>query len=159
MTNSGKLMGIATRDAKSAAMVDHQAIEIFAGSGLAGDFGRKPGKAQVTIVSAARWDAACAALGEDVPWRARRANLLVDGIDLDVVPGRQLAVGTVILEITGETDPCQRMDEARVGLRAALTPDARGGVRCRVIAGGLVKIGDAVTIVEDLFSRTEDQKA
>ncbi len=158
MTQAGKLTDIATRSAKRAPMVHHQAIEISASGGLAGDFGRKPGKAQVTIVSAERWDAACAALGEDVPWSERRANLLVSGIDLDVVPGRQLAVGNVILEITGETDPCARMDEARAGLRAALTPDARAGVRCRVISGGSIKIGDAVAVVEDLFSRTEGQK-
>src|SRR5687768_16375943 len=110
---AGKLLGIATRNAKRAPMVQLDSIEIFARAGLAGDFGRKPGKAQVTLVSAARWYAACAALREDVPWTERRANLLVGDIDLDVVPGRQLAVGCAILEITGETDPCHSMDEAR----------------------------------------------
>jgi MOSC domain-containing protein YiiM len=140
-------------------MVRHQSIEIFARAGLAGDFGRKPGKAQVTIVSAERWAAACAALGADLPWTARRANLLVSGIDLDVVPGRQLAIGRVVLQITGETDPCHRMEEARAGLRAALTPDARGGVRCRVIAGGRIGVGDTVTILEDLFSLIQSKES
>lgn len=148
-------MGIATRNAKRAPMVQHDAVEIFQSTGLAGDFGRKPGKAQVTIVAAARWDDACAALGAGVPWTARRANLLVGGIDLAAVPGRRVAIGNVILEITGETDPCRRMDEAHKGLRAALTPDTRGGVRCRVITGGSIKIGDPVTILKDLFTGSQ----
>ena len=45
-----------------------------------------------------------------------------------------------------ETDPCSRMDEQHAGLRDALTPDWRGGVCCRVIAGGNVAVGDEVRL-------------
>lgn len=148
MTDKGTLLGIATRGAKRAPMIGHDAVRIFAESGLAGDFGRKPGKSQVTVLSQEKWDAACADVGAVIPWMARRGNLFVSGIALDVVAGRRLAVGAVVLEITGETDPCHRMDEAYPGLRNALMPHARGGVRCRVIQGGWVRIGDAVSPVD-----------
>jgi MOSC domain-containing protein YiiM len=38
------------------------------------------------------------------------------------------------------------MDELAPGLRAALTPDWRGGVTGRVIADGTIAVGDEVRI-------------
>ena len=35
------------------------------------------------------------------------------------------------LEVTGETDPCERMEEIQPGLFQALAPGWRGGVTCR----------------------------
>lgn len=144
---SGTLRAIATRSAKRAAMVPQIFTVIDAGAGLAGDANRKPGPAQVTIVSWEKWQEACAALGADLPWKLRRANLLVEGVPLMPDVGRRISIGPVVLEITGETDPCQRMDQQHMGLRAALTPDARGGVRCRVIVGGSIALGEPVHLL------------
>ena len=143
----GILKAIATRPAKRAPMVTRQDAIIDPRTALAGDFGRKPGKRQVSVLSWEKWLAACATLGvtpAEVPWTFRRANLLVAGIDLPVVPGRRLAVGSVVLEITGEADPCQRMEQQFAGLQAALTPDARGGLVATIITGAAVAVGDKV---------------
>jgi MOSC domain-containing protein YiiM len=48
-------------------------------------------------------------------------------------------------EVTGETDPCPRMDDAAPGLKDAMIPDWRGGVTCRVIESGHLSVGNAVT--------------
>jgi len=61
--------------------------------------------------------------------------------------GQQVRIGGVVLEITEETKPCSRMDEAHDGLRQALVPEWRGGVTCRVISGGPLTIGDPVTLI------------
>jgi MOSC domain-containing protein YiiM len=45
-----------------------------------------------------------------------------------------------------ETDPCERMEKLAPGLRAALTPDWRGGVCTMVLAGGEIAIGDEIRI-------------
>ena len=56
-----------------------------------------------------------------------------------------------------EVDPCFRMDEQVEGLKAALTPDWRGGVGCTVLQNGSVSIGDPVTIIDaDLFDVSDD---
>ena len=57
-----------------------------------------------------------------------------------------MKIGNVILEITGETTPCQLMDENYPGLQKALEPNWNGGVTCRVIKGGEIKKGDNVTL-------------
>jgi MOSC domain-containing protein YiiM len=85
-------------------------------------------------------------LDAELPWTTRRANLLVEGIPLAHTEGRRLQIGGLLLEITGECDPCQRMDQAKPGLQDALTPDWRGGVLCRVLEGAEIKVGDAVSM-------------
>lgn len=121
--------------------------------GLEGDHrGRvRPGKIsrrQVTILAREDWDAACAELGKQVAWTARRANLLIEGLKLPRRAGDIVAIGDVRLEIMLETDPCQRMDEAESGLQEALRPDWRGGVCCRVLEGGDITLGDTIRIEE-----------
>ena len=115
-------------------------------AGIAGDArGRLRGR-QVTVLSRESWEAACADLGREVPWTTRRANILVEGLELADTVGRTLRIGAASLAVTGETDPCQRMDEQAAGLTAALTPDWRGGVTCTVTRDGAVKVGDAVEL-------------
>ena len=98
----------------------------------------------VTLLDLAAWQRAVDELGAEVDPVERRANLLVEGIPLQPVPGATLRVGTALLEVTRETDPCVRMDEKKPGLFAALARDARGGVCCRVIESGSARAGDTV---------------
>lgn len=142
----GELVGIAIRDAKRAAMRELQSATVTPDAGVADDFRGKPGKRQVTLLSADVWNTVCAELNSDLPWTIRRANLLVAGIDLPKSAGETIQVGPVKLRVTMETDPCSRMDEQHDGLRAALTPDWRGGVCCEVLSGGDISIGDSVQL-------------
>ena len=142
----GRLAGISRREKKRAAMQTLERAEISTESGVARDFRGKPGPRQVTVISASAWRAACAELQDNIPWTTRRANLLVEDIELPKTIGAVLRVGPVRLRITGEVDPCSRMEEQRPGLKAALQPDWRGGVTCTVLAGGLVALGDLVEL-------------
>jgi MOSC domain-containing protein YiiM len=137
-----RLLGIARRAAKRAPMETLDTVTIGTVDGVAGDLRGKPGRRQVTVLAREAWDAACAELGTTLPWTTRRANLLVEGLDLAATTGTRLTIGAVVLEVTGETDPCHRMDEQKAGLRAALTPDWRGGITCRVVRGGTLSVGD-----------------
>jgi MOSC domain-containing protein YiiM len=93
------------------------------------------------------WAAACSAIGtESLPWTARRANLLVDGIELKGKIGYDLRVGDALLTISGETRPCEVMEQAHPGLMAALQPQWRGGVTCRVTRSGKVAVGCEVVL-------------
>ena len=122
--------------------------DITQASGVALDFRDNPGKRQVTVISADVWQQVCRELGRTVPWTTRRTNLLVEGVVLPKSAGGEIRIGAVRLQVTGETDPCSRMEEQCAGLKAALQPDWRGGVCCRVLQDGAVRIGDTVSFVD-----------
>ena len=150
----GVLAGIARHAFPRAPMEVIEQVHVSVESGLAGDFrgAVKPGreaKRQVSLIERADWDAAMAELGVDHHWWVRRANLLVEGIDLPQREGAIVRIGAeVVLEIRIECDPCSRMEEIEPGLKAALTPDWRGGALARVISGGDIRIGDEIRVEE-----------
>ena len=158
---SGRLKGIARRSARRAAMETVEEVAVTVAAGVAGDHkGAKFKNRQVTILAREDWAAALEALaatdgvdgaGRGAPaldWTCRRANLLVEGLRLPRAKGAAIAIGEEVeLEVTGETVPCARMDEAFAGLRKALHPAWRGGVTCRVITGGQIRLGDQVRVM------------
>lgn len=151
--SAGRLIGIARRAARRAPMETVESVEIGANAGVEGDHkGAKFPRRGVTVLAREAWEAALADLArsgnaDDLAWTARRANLLVEGVELPRALGGIVRVGAVVLEVTYPTTPCQRMDEAREGLMRALYPDWRGGVTCRVLEGGRVALDDAVAVL------------
>ena len=145
----GRLVGIARREAKRADMEILKDAEISEQTGVANDFRGKPGKRQVTLVSASAWAAVCDDLGQELPWTTRRANLLVEDINLPQRTGDVIEVGTVRLLVTMEVNPCSRMEEQAEGLKEAMTPEWRGGVACTVLKGGTVRLGDDVAVLAE----------
>ena len=150
----GVLTGIARHGRPRGPIEVLESVHVSIEAGLAGDFrgAVKPGrsaKRQVSLIERADWDAAMAELGVDHHWSVRRANLLVEGLDLPQRPGALLRIGeSVVLEIMIECDPCSRMEEIEPGLKAALTPDWRGGALARVIEGGDIRLGDSIRVEE-----------
>ncbi|TNE41058.1 MAG: MOSC domain-containing protein [Alphaproteobacteria bacterium] len=141
-----KIAGIARASKPRQPMEEITSITISVEKGLEGDRrGAMPG-AQVTLISEEAWARACAEVGKDLPWTTRRANLLVSGQDFNESKGMEVRIGDVHLRVTQETDPCSMMEAAQEGLKAALTPDWRGGARCEVLSGGTISVGDEVLV-------------
>lgn len=116
----------------------------IAGVGLDGDHAQG-GRRQVTLLAREAWDTACAELGRTVDPAARRANLLVSGIDIGACIGRSLRIGEVVVDVLGETRPCELLDDdGRIGLCAALRPARRGGVHGTLRNDGTLRVGDMV---------------
>lgn len=145
-----KLIGIAIKHKKRAPMQTLDSAFISLDKGVENDFRGKPSKRQVTVMSQKAWQDVNATLETDLPWTTRRANLLIDELDLENTIGKTITVGEVELIITQETDPCERMTEAAAGLFDALKPNWRGGVCCRVISEGPVKLGDDVVLADKI---------
>ncbi|MFZ4464074.1 MAG: MOSC domain-containing protein [Bacteroidales bacterium] len=143
----GQLVGIAYKTEKYGSMHTISSAMVGTETGVSPDYRGLPGKRQVTVLSKEAFDAACAELESSLAWTIRRANLLISGIELENSSGKQLRIGDLILEITGETEPCYRMDEQHEGLKSALQSAWRGGVTCRVIQSGSIKIGDEVQLI------------
>ncbi len=140
------LLGIAIRPHGETAMQELSQAEMTCERGVEGDSRGRPGKRQVTLMSLADWQAACHELEIDLHWVERRANLLVDALPLEQTRGQKIQIGDAVLEITGETDPCHRMEALHPGLFNALAKEWRGGVTCRVVQAGLLSVGSSVSL-------------
>lgn len=150
--SSGRLERIWLKRAKLGPMDPYPTARMIEGRGLEGN-ADQGGKRQVTVIDAEAWTDALAEVAAgiggaivDLDPSTRRANLLVSGVRLADTRGRVLAIGGSKLLIRGETRPCERMERALPGLKAALGPDWRGGVYGEVIEGGEIAAGDPVRI-------------
>lgn len=144
-----QVAGIARRHLARAPMELLNSVNITPEAGLDGDFRGVVHQRAVTVLFAEDWAAALADLGRVLPWITRRANILVEGFEERTavkLVGAQFNLGPVLLEVWEETAPCSVMEKQAEGLRAALKPAWRGGVSCRVLKGGIVALGDPVTL-------------
>ena len=78
-----------------------------------------------------------------------RENITVSRLNLsELQTGARLSLGSkVILEITGECEPCSRMDEIKPGLQTLL--DGKRGMLAFVESGGEIKIGDEISSLDN----------
>jgi MOSC domain-containing protein YiiM len=114
--------------------------QAVAGQGLLGDlqFGVK--KRQILLIETETLTAFELAPGQ------LRENITVAGIGLSGLPaGSRLQLGPAVLEVTGDCAPCQFVDDLRPGLRPEIA--GKRGTLCRVISGGLIRVGDDLAII------------
>lgn len=143
----GKLAGIARHAERRGPIETLTSVRLTPEAGVEGDRNGGKTKRQVSLIEAKDWAAATAEAGADLPWWARRANLLVEDFDLPHGGDVRVRIGRdVVIELKAEIDPCERMDELAPGLRQALEPDWRGGAGGKVISGGIVSVGDEIRI-------------
>lgn len=150
-STGGRLERIWVKRAKLGPMDPHPSARLIEGRGLEGN-ADQGGKRQVTVIAEESWSDALAEVGgpagdvPDLDPSERRANLLVSGLALAESRDRVLRIGGCRLLIRGETRPCERMERALPGLKAALGPAWRGGVYGEVITGGTIAAGDPVAL-------------
>jgi MOSC domain-containing protein YiiM len=148
---SGRLEQIWVKRAHRGPMDPVESATLVEGKGVrdSADFGSHR---EVTIISLERWLELTSQLGADIDPSARRAELLVSGVDLERSRGRLLNIGDCVLRIGGEVRPCERMDEAYRGLRSAMATRWGGGAWAEVIRGGGIRVSDPVSWHAELFA-------
>jgi MOSC domain-containing protein YiiM len=130
------------RTAGENAVIEVEAVECVAGRGLRGDrfFDYKPDyKGQVTLFASEVFESLCRELRRPAAEiSALRRNVIVRGGDLNELIGTEFALpGGVRLAGIEECRPCSWMN----GVLAPGAEDwlrGRGGLRCRILAGGWV---------------------
>lgn len=144
----GRLEAIWIKRARLGPMDPVGRATLVAERGLAGN-ANQGGRRQVTIIARETWDRLMGELEAAVDPSARRANLMVSGLDLEESRERVLRVGGCRIRIHGETRPCERMDAALPGLRDAMRPRWGGGAYGVVLVDGEIQVGDPVEWVTD----------
>lgn len=129
-------------------------VKAVAGLGLEGDryykgigsWSEKPGGGRhVTLIEEEAIDALRRDYAIDMPPGASRRNIMVRGVALNHLVDREFTVGDATLRGIRLCEPCEHMETlSKPGARKALLH--RGGLRCEVLEGGTIRVGDPITI-------------
>ena len=152
----GRIAWIGLRPARRGMVRQVSAADV-AEDGLAGDHA-PAGERAVTLIQAEHLPVVAALVGRAAvrPEDLRR-NLVVQGVNLAAMRGRQIALGAAVIEITGPCPPCSRMEET-LGRGGYNAMRGHGGWYARVIACGRVEIGDPVRLAEAGDGSSEDRR-
>lgn len=142
---AGRVRWIGLRPARDKAMIVVDEVEAVTAKGLAGDrYAGGGGKRGVTLIQAEHLAAIAALSGRDaVDPALLRRNLVVSGIPLVALKDRRFRIGEVLLEGSGPCDPCSRMEDA-LGPGGYNAMRGHGGICARIVAGGSLRLDDAV---------------
>lgn len=129
-------------------------ITLVAGKGIEGDrymIGREEGfysdrpeeGRQVTLFELETLEALKRDAGIVLGPEEHRRNVTVEGVPLNHLVGRRFRLGETVLEATRLSVPCRHIEE--ITGKAIFDPLInRSGLNCRILAGGVVRIGDTV---------------
>jgi MOSC domain-containing protein YiiM len=151
----GKLLAIAIARQAKGPMERVDAIEVVAGEGLRGDRygagigaaqfqGRRKPENEVTLIAREAIEAANDEFNFTIEHLDTRRNLLTEGVPLNDLIGKSFRVGQVVLKGLELCEPCGYLEKRTfAGIKAALKH--RGGLRCCVLEGGEIRVGDEVS--------------
>ena len=149
LPQEGRLCWIGLRPLRLGPIAIVSEAEIVAERGLVGDHrfdGRLGSKRQVTLIQHEHLAAVAGMLHrKDVQPELVRRNLVVSGINLLALKGKQFLVGDVVLEHSGPCEPCSRM-ETVLGPGGYNAMRGHGGITAKVLQGGTIRIGDVVRV-------------
>ena len=154
--SQGTIRAIYLAPAAAALPVSVAEARVVLGRGLEGDryffgagsFSRWPGEGRaVTLIEEEAVDAIRREHGFDLGNGVHRRNIVTAGIVLADLIGKRFRIGDVLLRGARAAAPCRHLERLTApGVFDAMT--GRGGLRADVVEGGLIRMGDEVTVVE-----------
>ena len=144
---AGRIEAIYITEVAQAPMVSLEEVTAITGCGLEGDRYciDKPGEKSVENLTLIEQEAYehLATIDLELPTNALRRNLLTSGIALNPLVGEEFMVGEVRCLGTELAEPCNYIQGRTLpGVLKALV--GRGGLRCQILDGGVISVGDTV---------------
>jgi MOSC domain-containing protein YiiM len=146
----GRVEWIGIRPARGKPIRALDRVAITPGKGLEGDRfkGRDTSKRQVTLIQQEHLHAIASCLHrEAIAPEVFRRNIVVSGLNLLALKGKQFRIGSVVLEYTGLCHPCSKMETA-LGPGGYNAMRGHGGITTRVVMAGEISLGDDVRAYE-----------
>lgn len=150
---AGRLEAILLANAAGAPMQPAASAVAMAGRGLEGDryaagtgWWRATDGCQVTLIHAEHLARAARRSGLEVTDGRHRRNLVVCGLTGAELRGAQLRIGEALFAWHRVRPPCGYLDQVS-GRGTAKALGKHAGVCLKVIEGGVLRVGDAVSVV------------
>ncbi len=144
---SGTLVWIGIRPARKQTLLTPENIMADSTQGLVGDrYSGRSDKRQVTLFQQEHIQAIESYTGKSISPEIFRRNLLVQGINLLSLKDQTFQIGEASLQLTGLCHPCSQMEQA-LGIGGYNAMRGHGGITARVVSGGIMKLGDNVTVL------------
>ncbi|MCX7084528.1 MAG: MOSC domain-containing protein, partial [Methylococcales bacterium] len=144
---SGELMWIGVRPAKGEPMLVVDEVLADKRSGLMGDrYNGNSGRRQVTLLQYEHLAVLESMLGKAIAPETIRRNLLIKGVNLLALKNCQFKIGEAVFQMTGLCHPCSKM-ENKLGAGGYNAMRGHGGINAQVLQGGLIRVGDKLTVL------------
>ncbi|MCR4289777.1 MAG: MOSC domain-containing protein [Candidatus Scalindua sp.] len=121
-------------------------VTVRSNFGIVGDY--RSGKfqiGQITLIETETIDVVSRELGYEIPAGSSRRQIMVKGIKLNELIDRNLRMGQILVRVEDRCNPCKKM-ETKIGPGAKDAMNDKGGIRCRIIEGGDLHVGDKITV-------------
>jgi MOSC domain-containing protein YiiM len=127
-----------------------QSVAAIAGTGLVGDRyaearNRRGPKYQLTLIELENIEAFREATGLSLAVDGPRRNIVTTGVRLNELCGLRFRVGAVLVEGLELCEPCT-LFRKRTFPEALRFFVGKGGLRARVLEGGVLAVGDQVAV-------------
>lgn len=142
----GRVVGICISEKRGTQKTEIAETDIVKGWGIEGDAHGGKWHRQISLLSFEKIED-FRAKGADVKFGAFGENLIIEGFDLRKLPvGTRFRIEDVILELTQIGKECHSHCEIYKKMGDCIMP--REGVFTEVVAGGHIRVGDAVKLIE-----------
>ena len=152
---SGTVLNIHIASTAGAAPVAVEQVNAVAGRGLEGDryfnktgtYSETPGSGrEVTLIAIEEIEALASETGIELKAGESRRNITIRGVALNDLVDKEFSVGNVTLRGTRLCEPCAHLEAhvERPGVLKGLVH--RAGLRCDIVSGGTIRVGDDVTV-------------
>lgn len=142
----GRVLGICISEKRGTQKTEIAEADIVKGWGIEGDAHGGKWHRQISLLSFEKIED-FRAKGADVKFGAFGENLIIEGFDLGKLPvGTRFRIEDVILELTQIGKECHSHCEIYKKMGDCIMP--REGVFTEVVAGGHIKVGDTVKLIE-----------
>ena len=148
MPQVGVVKWLGIRPAARQPLHEVETIEIDEVNSIVGDHysGKPLSKRQVTLIQYEHIESVAKILEREVTPYDLRRNIVVAGINLFALKDRAFKIGGAVLFATGNCPPCSRMEE-NLGPGGYNAMRGHGGITTRVMASGVVNVGDPVALL------------
>jgi steroid delta-isomerase-like uncharacterized protein len=160
----GRVISIQIAPAAGVPMQSAESVRAVAGQGLEGDryftkqgtYSTTPGAVRdVSLIESEAVEAMNAKLGTAFAPGAMRRNIVTRGVPLNHLVGHEFRVGEVRLRGEQLCQPCTYLESVtQIGVKAAM--QHRCGLRARILVGGTIHQGDAVTALDNPFEQNKN---